>query len=69
MERDCNSAVLNPLVYRVPLKEIQGSGHSSGSDPPEVMNGSHRGFWLVSRVMDSQLEVTRIMVIVWKCGN
>ena len=57
-----------PFVYRVPPKEIQGSGHSSGSDPPEVTNGSHRGFWLVSR-MDSQLEVTRIMVIVRKYGN
>ena len=35
-----------PFVYRVPPKEIQGSGHSSGSDPLEVMNGSRRGFGL-----------------------
>ena len=35
-----------PFVYRVPPKEIQGSGHSSGSDPPEIMNGSRRGFGL-----------------------
>ena len=34
-----------PFMYRVPPKENQGSWHSSGSDPPEVMNGSHRGFW------------------------
>ena len=32
-------------MYRVPLKEIQGSGHSFGSDQPEVTNRSHIGFW------------------------
>ena len=57
-----------PFVYRVPPKEIQGSGHSFGKDQPEATNGSHRGFGL-SLVMDSQLEVTKIMVIVRKCGN
>ena len=57
-----------PRVYRVPSREIQGSGHSFGSDPPRVTNGSQRGFWLVSRI-DSQSEVTRIMVIVRKYGN
>ena len=36
-----------PFGYRVPPKEIQGSGHSSGSDQPKAMNGSHRGFWPV----------------------
>ena len=32
-------------MYKVPPKEIQGSRHSSGIDPQEVTNGSHRGFW------------------------
>ena len=57
-----------PFVSRVPPKEIQSSGHSSGSDPLEATNGSHRGFWPVL-VMDSQTEVNKIMVIVRKCGN
>ena len=34
-----------PFVYRVPLKEIQGSRHSSRSDQPKAMNGSHCEFW------------------------
>ena len=42
--QQCNA---KPFVYRVPPKEIQGSWHSSRSDPPEVTNGSHRGFWPV----------------------
>ena len=42
--QQCNT---KPFVYRVPPKEIQGSRHSSGSDQPEVMNGSHRGVWPV----------------------
>ena len=57
-----------PSLYRVPPKEIQGLGHSFGSDQPEATNGSHRGFGL-SLVMDSQSEVTKIMVIVQKSGN
>ena len=36
-----------PFGYRVPPKEIQGSGHSSGSDQPEATNGSHCNFWSV----------------------
>ena len=35
-----------PFVYRVPPKEIQVLGHSFGSDQPEAMNGSRRGFGL-----------------------
>ena len=34
-------------MKRISLREMQGSGHSSGSDQPEAMNGSHRGFWPV----------------------
>ena len=49
-------------------KEIQASRHSSGSDQAEAINESRSDFGM-SLVMDSQLEVTRIMVIVWKCGN
>ena len=48
--------------------EIQDSGHSFGSDQLEATSGSHSGFGLFS-LMDSQSEVTRIMVIVRKCGN
>ena len=55
-------------MCRVPPKEIQGSWHSTRCDSPEAMKGSHRGFGL-SWVMDSQSEVTRIMVIVRKSGN
>ena len=36
-----------PFGYRVPLKEIQGLGHSSGSDQPEAINGSHCSFWSI----------------------
>ena len=42
----CNT---KPFVYRVPLKEIRGLGHSSGSDQREAMNGSRRGFGLSHR--------------------
>ena len=31
-------------MNRVPLKEIQVSGHSSRNEQPETMKGSHR-FW------------------------
>ena len=55
-------------MYRGPLKEAQGSWHSSGRDLQEPMNGYHRWFGL-SWVMNSQLEVTKIMVIVRKSGN
>ena len=34
-------------MHRVPLREIQVSGHSSRSDPPKVTKGSHRGCWAV----------------------
>ena len=36
-----------PLICRVPLKEIQGSWHSSGNDQLEATNGFHKGFWSV----------------------
>ena len=55
-------------MYRGSLKEIQSSGHSSRSDQREAMNGSHSKFGL-SLVAESESEVTKIMVIVWKCGN
>ena len=43
-----------PSGYRVPPKEIQGSWHSFGSDPPEAMNGSHCEVWpvLCGRIAD-----------------
>ena len=34
-------------MCRVPLKEIQGSWHSFGSDQAKAMNESHIGFWSV----------------------
>ena len=37
---------IKPFVYRVPPKEIQGLGHSFGSDQLEAINGSHRGLGL-----------------------
>ena len=57
-----------PFVYRVPLKEIQGLGHASRNDQPETTKRILQRVWVVSW-MDSQLEVTKIMVIVRKCGN
>ena len=61
------TSAADTLVW-VPPNEIQGPRHSSRSDQLEATNGSHIGFGL-SLVMDSQSEVMKIMVIVWKSGN
>ena len=68
MERDSNSAVLNPLGIGFLRKRSKVQGILL-----EVINQKLRtdltAVFGLSYVEDSQSEVTRIMVIVRKCGK
>ena len=68
MERDYNSAVLNPLCRGFLQRKSKVQGTLLEVIHQKLRRDLIEGFGL-SLVMDSQTEVTKIMVIVQKCGN
>ena len=68
MERDCNSAVLNPLCIGVLQRRSKVHGTLLEVINQKLETDLTEGFGL-SFVLDSQAEVTRTIVIVQKSGN
>ena len=68
MERECNSAVLNPSCIGFLRRRSKVHGTLLEVIHQKLRTDLIEDFGL-SLVMDSQTEVTRIMVIVRKCGK